>query len=110
MLQRLINGTRIVLPPFDDFFNNMAYPPLLRPPRLLPFGLPIFITFLIVLILNVGNSGLSVHKAVNMQKRQIFDFDVQRLFAVYFCQLDANFISNWIDATVNKHITLYQKV
>lgn len=84
---------------------------LLRPSALLSLSfIVILLAIFFLLILDVGHSCLGVHKPVNMQESQIFDFNVQWLLAVDFCQFNSNLISNRINATIYEHFPFCKKV
>lgn len=77
MLHRLLNSTRVILPPLNHFFNDMANSPLLSTSASLAFAFSILLlTLLILFILDIRHSSLSVHKSIDMQQSQIFNPDM----------------------------------
>jgi len=69
MLHGLLDSTRVILPPLDHFFNDMADSPFLCTSTPLAFTFSIFLlTVLILLILDIRHSCLGVHKPIDMQQ------------------------------------------
>jgi hypothetical protein len=85
--------------------------PLLSPSALLPFPfIVILLALFILLILDVGHSCLRIHKSIDVQKSQIFDFDVERYLAIDFREIDADLVAYGINTAVYKHFALNEIV
>jgi hypothetical protein len=111
MLQALVAGAGVVLPPFNDLFNNVTNSPFFGPPPFFSLGFSnLLVTGLLFIVFDVADSILSIHESINMQQPKMPGFHMQVCFGVDIIQLNFDFLPDRKDAAVDEDVSLCEVV
>lgn len=109
-LPGLIASSRIILSPFDNFFNNVSDSSLFGSSALLfafsrNMRLLIFAYFFF-LVLNVVDCSLSIHQSIDMQQSKVFRLNVEECIQTYLFEVNGDILPDWKYSTSNKYLSL----